>query len=101
MENIEKLRGQLMEKIDQDKLMEVEKVNRYTENIESYRRMEKIIKKEGASVTTINVTQEFVKAHPLLNEKNKVNASIINIEKSFNFTNTDEEKIQRTKNDLI
>jgi len=101
MENIEKLRGQLMEKIDQDNLMEVEKVNRYIEHIESYRRMEKIIKKEGESVTTINATQEFVKAHPLLNEKNKVNASIINIEKSFNFTNAEEEEIQRTKNDLL
>src|SRR5699024_9691502 len=59
MENIEKLRGQLMEKIDQDNLMEVEKVNRYIEHIESYRRMEKSIKQEGESVTTINATQEF------------------------------------------
>src|SRR5699024_8051722 len=101
MENIEKLRGQLMEKIDQDNLMEVEKVIRYIEHIESYRRKEKIIKKEGESVTTINATQEFVKAHPLLNEKNKVNASIINIEKSFNFTNAEDDAIHRTKNDLL
>src|SRR5699024_3825708 len=101
MENIEKLRGQLMEKIDQDNLMEIEKVNRYIEHIESYRRMEKIIKEEGESVTTINATQKFVKAHTLLKEKNKVNASNINIEISFNFTNTEEEEIQRTKNDLL
>ena len=90
-----------MEKIDQDNLMEVEKVNRYIEHIESYRRMENLIKEECESVTTINATQEFVKAHPLLNEKNKVNASIINIERSFNFTNAEEEGIQRTKNDLL
>src|SRR5699024_10079639 len=101
MENIEKLRGQLMEKIDQDNLMEVEKVNHYIEHIESYRRMDKIIKKECESVTTINATQEFVKAHTLLNEKNKVNASIINIEKSINFNNAEEEEIQHTKNDLL
>src|SRR5699024_7605251 len=101
MENIEKLRGQLMEKIDQDNLLEVEKVNRYIEHIESDRRMEKIIKEEGESVTTINATQEFVKADPLLKVKNKVNASIMNIEKSFNFTNAEVEEIQRSKNDLL
>ena len=91
-----------MKKIDTTKLIEVEKVNRYIEHIESYRRMEKTILEEGESVKTVNATQEFIKAHPLLNEKNKVNSSIINIERSFNFiSEDDEEKKKSTASDLI
>lgn len=102
MAEIEKLREQLMKKIDTSNLIEVEKVNRYIEHIESYRRMEEIIKREGESVTTINASQEFIKAHPLLNEKNKVNTAIINIERSFNFIDDNEDdKPKFSASDLI
>ena len=100
MVEIDKLREQLMNKIDVSDLVEVEKVNRYIEHIESYRRMEEKIKEEGESVTTVNASQEFIKAHPLLNEKNKVNASILNIERSFNFIDDDGPK-KATSDDLI
>lgn len=75
----------LMSKIDTSNPVEVEKVGRYIKHIEMYRRMERTIKSEGVSVTTKNASQEFVKSHPLLNEMNKVNAAIMNIEKTFNF----------------
>src|SRR5699024_12519141 len=75
----------LMSKIDTSNPGEVEKVGRYIKHIEMYRRMERTIKSEGVSVTTKNASQEFVKSHPLLNEMNKVNAAIMNIEKTFNF----------------
>jgi len=88
-----------MKRIDTTDLVEVEKVNRYLEHIESYRRIEAIIKEEGESVTTINASQEFIKAHPLLNEKNKVNTSIMNIERSFNFK--EEEETGPSAKDLI
>lgn len=102
MADIEELREQLMKKIDTSNLIEVEKVNRYIEHIESYRRMEEIIKREGESVTTINASQEFIKAHPLLNEKNKVNTAIINIERSFNFIDDNEDdKPKFSASDLI
>jgi len=75
----------LMSKIDTSNPVEVEKVGRYIKHIEMYRRMGRTIKSEGVSVTTKNASQEFVKSHPLLNEMNKVNAAIMNIEKTFNF----------------
>ncbi len=50
-----------------------------------YRRMEKVVKEEGVSVTTENGSQSFVKSHPLLNEMNKINSSLLNIERTFNF----------------
>lgn len=102
MVSIEELREQLMKRIDTASLLEVEKVQRYIEHVESYRRMEEIISKEGESVTTENGSQKFVKAHPLLTEKNKVNTAILNIERTFNFTDEDEgDKPKYTAKDLI
>ena len=34
---------------------------------------------------TDNGPQKFTKAHPLIGERNKINASLLNIEKSFGF----------------
>lgn len=100
--SIHKLKEQLMNNVDQDDLMQVEKVERYIEHVESYRRMDETIKQEGESVTTKNASQEFVKAHPLLTERNKVNAALLNIEKSFGFTVPDEETDKKaTGDDLI
>lgn len=94
-----KLKKQLMDRIDKEDLMQVEKVERYIQHVESYRRMDDIIKKEGESVETVNATQKFVKAHPLLTERNKANAALLSIEKSFGF-HIDEE-VKRTVDDLI
>ncbi len=49
-----------------------------------------------------NATQTFVKSHPLLNEMSKVNASIMNIERTFHYL--DEESKENPKysaDDLI
>lgn len=83
--SITKLKKQLMERIDQSDLVEVEKVERYIELVKSFRRMNKIISKEGERVITINGSQEFVKAHPLIAERNKINAQLINLDKSINY----------------
>ena len=74
-----------MEKIDASNPVEVEKVGRYIKNIDMYRRMERTVKKEGTSIVIKNGSQTFIKSHPLLSEMNKVNASIMSIEKSFKF----------------
>ena len=89
-----------MSRIDTSNPVEVEKVGRYIKHIEMYRQMERTVKKEGVSVTTENGSQRFVKSHPLLNEMNKVNAAIMNIERTFNFIDEDEEKTFSAK-DLI
>ena len=100
---IDKIKEYLMFRIDTTSPVEVEKVGRYLKHIEMYRRMEKVVKKEGVSITVKNASQSFVKSHPLLSEMNKVNSSILSIEKSFNFTNKiDDNKTQKyTANDLI
>src|SRR5699024_5528636 len=82
---IEHIKDYLMSKIDVTNPVEVEEVGRYLKHIEMYRRMERTVKKEGVSVTTENGSQSFIKSHPLLGEMNKVNAAIMNIERTFNF----------------
>ena len=91
-----------MSRIDTSDPVEVEKVGRYLKNIEMYRRMEKTVKEEGVSVTVKNANQTFVKSHPLLNEMNKVNTAIINIERTFNFIDEDNDnKRKYSASDLI
>ena len=97
---IEHIRDYLMSKIDTTNPVEVEKVGRYLKHIEMYRRMERTVKHEGVSVTTVNGSQEFVKSHPLLNDMNKVNNAIMSIEKTFNFTSSDDNN-SFTASDLI
>ena len=74
-----------MSKIDKRNPVEVEKVGRYIKHIDMYRQMERTVKKEGVSIKIENGSQSFIKSHPLLAEMNKVNAAIMNIEKTFNF----------------
>ena len=91
-----------MSRIDTSDPVEVEKVGRYLKNIEMYRRMAKTVKEEGVSITIKNASQSFVKSHPLISEMNKVNAAIINIERTFNFIDGDENKTkQYSASDLI
>lgn len=99
--SIPKLKKQLMERIDIDDLMQVEKVERYIQHVESYRRMDETIKDEGESVTTVNASQTFIKAHPLLTERNKANAALLSIEKSFDFTPDAPEEKAFSADDLI
>lgn len=98
---IDKIKDYLFSRIDTSSPVEVEKVGRYLKHIEIYRRMEKTVKKEGVSVKVENGSQSYVKSHPLLAEMNKVNSSIINIERSFNLVEPDNNKKNYTANDLI
>jgi phage terminase small subunit len=82
---IVKLKKQLMERIDKDDLVQVEKVERYINLVESFRKINTVIEREGESITTENGSQRFTKAHPLIGERNKINASLLSIEKSFGF----------------
>lgn len=97
----EKIKNHLLSRIDTSDPVEVEKVGRYIMHIAMYRRMERTVKKEGVSVTTKNGGQRFVKSHPLLSEMNRVNASIINIEKTFNFIDEEEGPPKFSTSDLL
>ncbi|MFB4471816.1 terminase [Oceanobacillus caeni] len=94
------LRRQLMERIDSADLVQVDKVDRYIELTKTFRRINKIITGEGESVTTVNASQTFTKAHPLIGERNKINASLLNIERSFP-EKPKKEKEKHSASDLI
>nr|WP_245602209.1 P27 family phage terminase small subunit [Peribacillus kribbensis] len=58
-------------------------MDRYIDLVKSFRWISKIISKEGETIVTENGKQKFLKAHPLIGERNKINASLLSIEKSF------------------
>ncbi|MCB5028019.1 P27 family phage terminase small subunit [Streptococcus mutans] len=98
----EKIKQYLLSRIDTDNPVEVEKVHRYVMHVAMYRSMNKTVKAEGVSVVTKNASQQFVKSHPLLAEMNRLNASIINIERTFNFVDDGENKPEtHSASDLI
>lgn len=99
---LEKIKDYLFSRIDTTNPVEVEKVGRYLKHIEIYRRMERTVKKEGVSISVVNASQTFLKSHPLLNEMNKVNSSIMNIEKTFNYIgDKNDDKPKYSANDLM
>jgi hypothetical protein len=83
--SVPKLQKQLMSRIDINDLVEVEKVERYISLVKLNKQLDKDIKREGATVVTENGLQRFVKSHPAVNDKMKVNAQLLAVEKSFNF----------------
>lgn len=85
--SITQLKKQLMERIETDDLVMVEKVERYIDLVKSFRKISKTISKEGESVTTVNGSQKFTKAHPLIGERNKINAQIIALGKDLGLDN--------------
>ncbi|MFK4293758.1 phage terminase small subunit [Bacillus sp. RC240] len=83
--SIVRLKEQLMNNIDTTDLVEVEKVERYIDLVKAFRKINKTITKEGESVTIKNGTQVFVKAHPLISERNKINSSLIALGRDIKF----------------
>lgn len=79
------IKKELMGRINKDSPMEVEKVERYCSFVDMLRDLQKEVKEQGVVTVTINASQEFTKAHPALNEINKINSQLLNIEKSFGF----------------
>lgn len=79
------IRKELMGRINADSPFEVEKVERYCNFVDILEELQKGIEEEGVLVTTVNATQEFIKANPALGEMQKINAQLLNIEKSFGF----------------
>ncbi|CAK6472654.1 hypothetical protein BFRIG_01869 [Peribacillus frigoritolerans] len=82
---ISDLENQLMNRIDRDDLIEVDKVMRYIAIIKQIRKLQIAINKVGVMTTTINGNQEFTKANPAINELNKLTKTLITLENSINF----------------
>ena len=83
MKNLTKLKTYLLEKVDDDNPVHVDKVERYINLLKIFYELDKDIKEHGTLVETVNASQTFLKPNPAVAEKNKVNASLLAIEKSF------------------
>ncbi|MGX7447104.1 P27 family phage terminase small subunit [Dolosigranulum pigrum] len=80
-----KLEKYMMEQIDQDNLIEVEKVQRYISMVKMKLDLEKCIEEEGVIVETINASQSFLKENPAINSWNKLESTMIKLLDSINF----------------
>lgn len=83
--NINKLKKQLLARIDTEDLNEVKKVNDLIRLHELDAEIDKVLDRDGLDVVIKNGSQEFQKSHPLLNDKMKINAQKIALEKSIKF----------------
>ena len=79
------LKKQLMARIDEGDLLEVKKVNDLIRLHELDAECDKVIDRDGVSITIENGSQKFIKSHPSMNEKMKINAQKIALEKSIKF----------------
>ncbi|WP_299090363.1 terminase [uncultured Metabacillus sp.] len=87
--SITQLKNQLLEKVDTNDLVQLEKVERYIELVKTFRVMSKAIKKDGEAAAT-----------KIIGERNKINASLLSIEKSFGFDGNGDKNKSRIS-DLI
>jgi hypothetical protein len=83
--NYNNLRKQLLARIDTDDLLEVKKVNDLIRLHVLEAKFDEVLDRDGPEVIIKNGSQEFKKSHPLLNEKMKINAQKIALEKSIKF----------------
>ncbi|WP_413481894.1 P27 family phage terminase small subunit [Mammaliicoccus vitulinus] len=95
MENEKQLRDYLLNKIEQDNPIQLEKVDRYINLLKIFYKLDENIKEHGTMVETVNASQTFLKANPAVAEKNKINGSLLAIEKSFGFNKEQDEVIIR------
>lgn len=89
---VKKLKKQLLSKIDQTDLMQVEKVERYINLVELFNNLDEDINKHGTMIEIINGSQQFNKPNPAIAEKVKISGSLLSIEKSFDFEIEEESK---------
>nr|WP_211182555.1 MULTISPECIES: P27 family phage terminase small subunit [Staphylococcus] len=82
----------MLEKIEKDNPVQVEKVERYLNLLTIFYDLDKDIKAKGLMVETVNASQTFLKPNPAIAEKNKVNTSLISIEKSLGLNKQNEDE---------
>lgn len=94
--SVEKVRSELMNKIDHTNEIEIEKVDRYINLLNIFYQLDESIAELGPIITTINAAQRFTKPNPAISEKNKISSSLLALEKSFNFTAKEDKKPDNT-----
>ena len=83
--NLKKLEKELAGRIDKDSQVQREKVARYLSLVATFYDLDKYVEEKGPIVITQNGCQQFIKANPAIQEKNKINMQLLAIEKSFGF----------------
>ena len=83
--NLDELKKQLLARVDTNDLLEVKKVNNLIRLYELDAKCDEVIDRDGVSIIIENGKQKFIKSHPSMNEKMKINAQIIALEKSIKF----------------
>ena len=82
---LDELRIQLLSRIDTEDLLEIKKVNDLIRLHELDAECDEVIDRDGVSIVVENGSQKFIKSHPSMNEKMKINAQKIALEKSIKF----------------
>lgn len=85
-----KLRKELLSKVDENSQKELEKVKRYLSLVKLFYDLDKSISKEGTMVTMENGPQKFLRPNPAIQEKNRINAQLISLERSFIFVDEED-----------
>ncbi len=83
--SIAKLKKYMLSRIDTEDLIEVEKVERYCGLVKLSRELEREIKKADLMSETINGSQKFEKASPLLAEFKSINTQINATGRTINY----------------
>lgn len=86
---VEDIKKFLLDNVEEKDPVTLEKIDRYVEFVEVLQMLIKTVKEAGVTTVTTNATQKFTKANPALAEINKLNAQLLNIERSFKFKEKD------------
>ena len=100
MKNKKEIEKYLLSIIEQDNPVQTEKVERYLNLLDIFYKLDEDIQDKGLMVETKNASQSFIKPNPLIAEKNKVNTSLLAIEKSFGFEKKEVEE-DKPSNDYV
>ncbi|WP_035191003.1 P27 family phage terminase small subunit [Ligilactobacillus equi] len=79
----DEVRSYLLEQIDEDDPVAVEKVERYCSLMNVYYSLYKSVNSKNVLTKVINGSQQYVKANPAITELAKVNTQMINLSKDM------------------
>ncbi len=78
-----KLELELSKLIDKNSASDMEIMRRYLSLVDTYKKLDKSIEKNGVMISVKNGSQKFLKANPAVSEKVKVNAALIKLGEFF------------------
>ncbi|HFU4218398.1 TPA: P27 family phage terminase small subunit [Streptococcus suis] len=80
---IGELKNELLNLINPDSHIELEKVERYINLVKIYKELDKTLKKDGYMIVVKNGAQSFLKANSAIGEKVKINQALIKLGEFF------------------